>query len=225
MNAEAKDPVAMAEESAGTKLLKALLTEIHQLQKPWQNTPMDQQRDVIERLRLQVEDAVKSACLTIAARGSKVVQASVESVTFKDGVKAVLQLSRGNPATHELADATGGSVLIVIGEIAEHTDGMHVVKPQPDQLDIDDVDITASEQTAERDNPGRQILDAAAEAQASPLIVPTSNSDYADQYKAVHAIPTHDAPPASELPPADADAPRARRGRPRKDVNGIGTEA
>lgn len=131
-----KDPASMAEESAGTTMLKALLTEVQQLQKPWQNTPEREQQDVIDRLRLQVEEAVRSAVLRIASSGQECIRAAVESVTFKDGVKAVLQLSRGNPSTHALADATGGTVLIVLAEVGEHTEGMHTVKPDPDQADM-----------------------------------------------------------------------------------------
>ena len=131
-----KDPVAMAEESAGTTLLKALLTEVQQLQKPWANTPQAEQQNVIDRLRLRVEDAVREAVLRIASGAQSRIRATVESVTFKDGVKAVLQLSRGNPETHALADATGGTVLIVLTEVEEHVDGMHTVKPDPDQREL-----------------------------------------------------------------------------------------
>lgn len=131
-----KDPVSLAEESAGLTLLKALLTEVQHMPKPWQAMPEREQRDVIDRLREQVGAAVRDAVLRIASGGHKRIVASVESVTFKDGVKAVLQLSRGNPSTHALADATGGTVLVVLTEVEEHVDGMHVVKPDPDQREL-----------------------------------------------------------------------------------------
>lgn len=131
-----KDPVSLAEESAGLTLLKALLTEVQHMPKPWQAMPEREQRDVIDRLREQVGAAVRDAVLRIASGGHQRIVASVESVTFKDGVKAVLQLSRGNPSTHALADATGGTVLVVLTEVEEHVDGMHVVKPDPDQREL-----------------------------------------------------------------------------------------
>jgi len=131
-----KDSVQIAEATAGKTLLQALLTEVRLLQKPWQNTPEAQQRDVIGRLRTQVEEAVKVAVHQIAGNGMPSLTAHVESVMFKDGIKATLKLARGNPVIHELADAEGSAVMIIITDTAQHTDDMHTVKPDPDQKSL-----------------------------------------------------------------------------------------
>lgn len=130
---KAEAAVMKAEETVGTTLLKALLTEVQRLQKPWQNTPQKEQQDVIDRLRIQVESAVSHAVHAIAGAGSTSLMAQVESVTFKDGVKCVLKLGRGNAAVHELADAEGGHVMVIMMDTAQHTGGMGQVKATPDQ--------------------------------------------------------------------------------------------
>lgn len=128
--------VQLAEESVGTQLLKALVQEIQHLQKPWQNMPAAQQQHVLDRLTNAVRENVQKAVKMIASQGHTCMNASVESVTFKDGVKAVLKLPRGNVDNHELAESTDRQVLIVIMNAEQHTDGMHVVKPDPDQKDL-----------------------------------------------------------------------------------------
>lgn len=128
--------VSIAIESAGTTLLKALLNEIAQLPKPWQQTPAREQEVIIDRLRNGVEVCVRAAVTRIAAGSFQRITAEVESVTFKDGVKAVVQLPKGDAGTHTLADKTGGQVLIVIANEAEYVEGMQDIEADEDQPDM-----------------------------------------------------------------------------------------
>lgn len=128
--------VSIATESAGTTLLKALLNEIAQLPKPWQQTSAKEQEVVIDRLRNAVAVSVRAAVSRIAAGSFQRIAAEVESVTFKDGVKAVVQLPKGDAGTHTLADKTGGQVMIVIANEAEFVDGMQDVEADEDQPDM-----------------------------------------------------------------------------------------
>lgn len=128
--------LSAAEESVGTQLLKALLVEIEQLQSPWQATPQEQQQEILDRLQLQVGDAVRGAVRRIACVGFSHITAQVESLTIKDEAKAVLTLSRGTEALHELADRVGTRAIIVFADAAEFTDGMHAIKAQSDQAEL-----------------------------------------------------------------------------------------
>lgn len=127
---------SIAAESAGTALLKALLNEIRQLPKPWEQTPEREQEVVIDRLRKAVETVVRNTVLTIAAGSYPRIPAEVDSVTFKDGVKAVLKLPKGHDGTHALADSQGGQAIVVLASHAEFVDGMHKVRGDADQPDM-----------------------------------------------------------------------------------------
>ena len=130
--------VLKAEESIGTTLLRALLDEVQQLPDLWQKLNERRQAEMIDRLRSQVEDQVRQLVLTVCARGFTALPADLESLTFKDGAKAVLKLSRTGESIHELADNVGGRCLIVLATAAEFTDGMFTVQPDPDQADLID---------------------------------------------------------------------------------------
>lgn len=123
-------------ESAGAVLLRALLNEVKQLPKPWQQVPEREQEVVIDRLRRATESAMRQAVLAIATGRFPTVPATVESVLFKDGVKAVLTLSKGAAGTHELADATGHDALVVIASVSEFLEGLDRVKADADQGDM-----------------------------------------------------------------------------------------
>lgn len=128
--------VSAASESAGTALLKALLNEIQQMPKPWEETPEREQAVVIDRLRRAVDSSVRGLVRVIAGGSFPHIPATVESVAFKDGVKAVLTLSKGQDGTHALADATGGQAMVVLASPQEFLEGMERVQAENDQADM-----------------------------------------------------------------------------------------
>lgn len=128
------------EESIGTQLMRALLDEITTLRTPWAITPQQMQQEVLDRLQQQVTAATHSAVLAIATQRFNSVAATVESLTIKDGAKAVVQLPRAGEALHTVADRVGSTVLLVFADLQEFTDGMHVIQSEADQkpLPLDD---------------------------------------------------------------------------------------
>ena len=97
--------VLAAEESVGKALLQAVLAELR-LHSPRFNQLNEQaQGETIDRLRAQVAGAVQEAVATIAAAGYVSVRAKVSQVTFKDGVKATLEMLGRSEGAHALADA------------------------------------------------------------------------------------------------------------------------
>lgn len=127
---------SIAINSAGANLLRALLQQVDQLQKPMQQLSQSEQQKVIFHLREAVETCVKKLVETFAAAEFARIPATVESVTFKDGVKAVLQLSKGEIGTHALADATGNQALVVIANHREFLEGVEDVKAKADQGEL-----------------------------------------------------------------------------------------
>lgn len=128
------------EETVGQYLMRALFDEITNIRIPWAVTPQQQQDELLDRLRRQVDEAVRIAVSRIAMQGFTHISASIESLTIKDEAKAVLLLSRGSEELHELADRVGSRAIIVFADHTDYTDGMNAIKSQADQsrLPLDD---------------------------------------------------------------------------------------
>lgn len=136
MNAP-QDFRAMTAQSIGKDLLSALVTEIKLLPKPWQKLSEAKQNDIIDRLRARVEHNVGMAVHLIAAQGRATVVGDLEQIVIKDGVKATLKFSPAAPSLHELYEAQGKAVLVIVAAAADHTSGMNEVHGEADQRAMD----------------------------------------------------------------------------------------
>jgi hypothetical protein len=132
-----KDTLQMTAGSIGRDLLQALVQEVRLLPDVWPKLPKAKQDDVIERLRKRVDSCVRMAVHLIASEGRAVADATLEQVTFKNGIKVVLKLSKQSAARHELADAEGKLCLIVVAHADDHLGGMDGVTGEADQRSMD----------------------------------------------------------------------------------------
>ena len=136
----ADERINEAQHKLGSVLLQSLLLEIRALPDCWQKMSEDQQAESLDRLCGAVDAAVTAAVVTLAAGEMATIRAEVESVTFKDGVKAVFTVQKDSPYRHDLADAQGNNVLIVLEDIKSYTASARDVKPDPDQRSLKDLD-------------------------------------------------------------------------------------
>ncbi|MFC4161979.1 ribosome modulation factor [Chitinimonas lacunae] len=136
MNAP-RDFRAMTASTIGADLLGALLQELKLLPKPWDQLSAAKQDDVIERLRNRVDSNIKMAVHLIASEGRTVVTGDLDKITIKDGAQAVIKVGRGAPSLHELYEAQGKAVLIVVADAAAHTGGMDEIQGEADQRGLD----------------------------------------------------------------------------------------
>lgn len=113
-------------------LVKFLIAEFRAARKPWQQMSEGDQRDQIDRARKRVEEAVTQVCSAIASEGRPSIQAMLEQVVVKDGIKATLSLSRMDERRHDLMDAQGREVLIVVSGARGFLTG-EMPKPEPAQ--------------------------------------------------------------------------------------------
>ncbi|AOJ88306.1 cell division protein FtsK [Burkholderia sp. MSMB0856] len=121
----------------GRDLLSAVALEMKMLPDVWVKLSEKKQNDVIDRLRKRVDNLVKMAVHLIASDGRIVVQGDLDQITIKDGVKAVVKFGGTAPNLHELYDASGKSVLVVVANPADHTGGMEEVRGESDQRGLD----------------------------------------------------------------------------------------
>lgn len=121
-------------------LIKAATKHMKTLSRPWIDMKEGDQARVLATVAQDCRKAVQDAVDIIASNGRLTFQASVDQVVFKDGVKAVLSLAKGDWA-HSLADAEGGYVTIVIEErskLLQEGDSLAVEKDQKSLLDGED---------------------------------------------------------------------------------------
>jgi hypothetical protein len=118
------------------EVMAAAMKQLRSLEKPWLRLPEAQQQRVIDEVKEDVRRAVRHAVEVIASGDRTRFRAGVESVTFKDGVKAVLTMAN-TEASHELADTAGASVLVVIEDPARYTaSGPNIPKAEPNQPEL-----------------------------------------------------------------------------------------
>jgi hypothetical protein len=119
------------------EVMAAAMRQLRALDKPFLRLPEAKQKEVIADVRQDIEAVIERSVEIIATDDRTRFVAQVESVTFKDGVKAVLTMPN-TQASHELADTAGGRVYVVIEDPTRYTlGGGNVPKAEPDQRSIE----------------------------------------------------------------------------------------
>lgn len=109
-----------------------LLDRLKQQQKPWEQMSEAEQADLIAQAEMAAGDMVRRAVRMIAAEGRKVIVAQLEQVTVKDGIKAVVTLSKHDACRHDLVDAQGKDVLIVVADAGDYMGAKGEAVPDAD---------------------------------------------------------------------------------------------
>lgn len=118
---------------------------------PWNMQTEEQQRDAIAKVTSACTHAVEKAVAIIAADGRQVIAATLDQVTVKDEIKAVCKVSKSDALRHDLMDATGYSVLLVVSDASAFKGERKAALPDPDQPDIpifDQTDAGAQDEAA-----------------------------------------------------------------------------
>lgn len=137
MSKTAKDTMAMTAATIGSDLLQALVQEIKLLPDVRPKLSQKKQDDVIERLRKRVITNVQMATHLIASDGRICVQAELEQITVKDGIKGVIIMSKNDPHRHLIMDAQGKTVLLAVADAEDHMGEIAAVRGEPDQRAMD----------------------------------------------------------------------------------------
>lgn len=126
------DVVELASETMKGDLLAALLDEFKAARDVWPKLSQIDQDNIIGRFDRRIGTAIVDAVKMIAADGRDTITAVLEQATVKDGIKAVLTLPRTDKQRHDLLDAVGKPVLLVVVDVAQYGGGERP-RPDPDQ--------------------------------------------------------------------------------------------
>lgn len=114
-------------------LMSLVTDELKAAPDVWQKLGESEQGECIDRIRRRIDTAVEECVRLIATEGFARIRATVESVAVKDGIKATLTLSRHDGSRHELIDAQGTTVYIVLADAEQFGGGRYDIQPDPDQ--------------------------------------------------------------------------------------------
>ena len=139
-------------------ILQKLKSE--QDKRPWHLRSESEQRELVSQVDYQAGDMVRKAVEIIAAGGQPTIKATIKSVVIKDGMKATLNLSRSDPRRHDLADAVGTRVLVIVADADQFTGERAAVEITPDQGDFENSMVTHNDDVADdfADNHGDSPL-------------------------------------------------------------------
>ena len=118
---------------------------------PWHKRSEGEQRETVHGVETAVRQAVTTAVELIASHGRKVIKATIEQVTIKDGIKAILTMSKFDENRHILVDAQGGTVLVVVADPDVFSGERSAVEIMPDQATLLGGDGVMAVHSTERD--------------------------------------------------------------------------
>lgn len=139
---DAEDSVLeLAIETLTGDMRDEMLKRMRTMQKPWEKMTEQEQRSLNSDMDWLAKRIVKKAVHMIAARKRKVILGKLAQVTVKDGIKEQLEIGQRCEHRHDLIDAQGSAVLIVVADADEFTGEREPAKTEPDQPVFDNTDV------------------------------------------------------------------------------------
>lgn len=126
------------------RLMQVVIGNLEKMKTPWAHTSEKNQEIALNAMRQLVDQAVTQAVMVINSERKPRLNATVDSVTFKDEIKATLTLGKSTEGRHSLADAAGSTICIILANPEQFTTGGDKVKPQPDQKQLAGLDKQAA---------------------------------------------------------------------------------
>lgn len=105
---------------------------------PWNMRKEAEQNEVIAQVTKLADGIVTRAVRIVAAGGRKTISAHLKKISIQDDIQATLELSKSDESRHQLIDATGTHVLIVVADPEAFKGEKKAVFASKDQSDIID---------------------------------------------------------------------------------------
>ena len=151
------ESIKLAKETCRGDVRDFLVHRLQNWKKPWNAFTESEQREHVAQANEAAEALIERVAEIMAAEGRKAIVGTLESVMVKDGIKGVIKMSKKDPQRHELTDAVGMAVIVVVKGIEELQGEAAPAEVQKDQKDLVD---TIKEQWSEDDKAeGKDIED------------------------------------------------------------------
>ena len=134
------ETLELATATALGDLTVALVDEIKALPNVWPKLNEYEQLCVINRAKSSCTELIKKLVNLIAADGRETITADLEQITAKDGIKALLKLTRFDKHRHALLDAVGKPLLLIVADHEQFLGGEEPT-PDPDQRELPVADV------------------------------------------------------------------------------------
>lgn len=134
--ATSEPPEELGRASMLADLMSTAINLAKALPAPWQQLSEEKQSEWLEAVEKQCASTIDRAVPQILSGSIETVRATVDSVTFKKGIKAALKMPRSGKGAHALADAEGTDVFILIADTAHLVAPDGKPEPDPDQPEI-----------------------------------------------------------------------------------------
>lgn len=113
-----------------------LLDRVRNLGKPWAAMTEDEQSDQIHAAKDAAEHLVRQVVTLIASEGRKSLVGNLVKVQIKDAIQCQVNFSKSDELRHELFDAQGQAVLLVVASAEPFTGQRAPAEPTPAQGDL-----------------------------------------------------------------------------------------
>jgi len=124
------NPALAVADRFAAQLLRAALDALANQRTLWPVTPQQQQQDVIDRLRNSFTEVIQRQMSAVAAAGLPFCEVGMNTITAKgETVKAIVTVG-DNKTLHELVDAIGRKVVLVLVDAEVYTAGMEGFEAQ-----------------------------------------------------------------------------------------------
>lgn len=140
MNAprEPLDPerfLTLTAEKCYETFMKEALRAVKEMPKVWKQLNERDQDALLAQFDYGAKQCLRQAVEIIAADERPNIMVQLEQVTFKDGIKATVKMGKAGESRHQLADAVGQHVILVIADPGVFIKG-EKPKSEPAQKDL-----------------------------------------------------------------------------------------
>lgn len=117
-----------------------VLSEIKAAPTHWSTMPQQMQEEMIDRIDQNVSNVIKNAVNAMVAHQFPLVTGELDSVTVKDEIKAVVKISKHSEGLHDVIDAVGASIRMIVVDTDDFETGEGKIEADLNQrpLPLDD---------------------------------------------------------------------------------------
>jgi hypothetical protein len=104
--------------------------------RPWNQRSESDQHATVASVEASCSELVTKLIEMLAAGGRKTISCTLSQATVKDGIKAVLEISKHDALRHILLDSIGSRVLIVVADPSDFQGERAPAEIKPDQGEL-----------------------------------------------------------------------------------------